>query len=143
VDAEARALTTLVPEAARAVETTLDTASRLLERLEALQAYLQAEIGKTTVIARTKRQLFGRVALARLLQEDLLEDEEVYLLPILRKQLSEAGQLELLRLLLIDQDAELQDTMIAWIAEDVTDPERQLLSTLTSRLAPHGYPNVR
>ena len=36
------------------------------------------------MIARTKRQLFGRVALARLLQEDLLEDEEAYLLPVLR-----------------------------------------------------------
>ena len=63
-----------------------------------------------------------------------------YLLPILRKQLSEAGQLELLRLLLIDQGNELQDTMIAWIAEDVTDPERQILTTLTSRLIPAPSP---
>ena len=44
-------------------------------------------------------------------------------------------QLEFLRLLLIDQDAEPQDTMVEWIAQDVTDPERQALATLTPRLA--------
>ena len=135
VEAEERALTTLVPEVAHAWETAAGTARQLLERLEALQTYIQTEIGKTIVIARTKRQLFGRVALARLLQEDLLEDEEACLLPVLRTRLSEARQLEILRLLLIDQDAEPQDTMVAWIAQDVTDLQRQALATLTARLA--------
>ena len=135
VEAEERALTTLVPEAAHAWETAAGTARQLLERLEALQTYIQTEIGKTIVIARTKRQLFGRVALARLLQEDLLEDEEACLLPVLRTRLSEARQWDLLRLLLIDQDAEPQDTMVAWIAQDVTDLQRQALATLTARLA--------
>jgi hypothetical protein len=135
VETEERVLTTLVPEAARAWETTAGTARQLLERLEALQAYIQTEIGKTIVIARTKRQLFGRVALARLLQEDLLEDEETDLLPVLRTRLSEARQWDLLRLLFIDQDAAPQDTMVAWIAQDVTDLQRQTLVSLTTRLA--------
>ena len=136
MEAEERALTALVPEVARRVGNHVaGTARQLLERLEALQTYLQTEIGKTIVIARTKRQLFGRVALARLLQEDLLEDEEACLLPVLRTRLSEARQWEILRLLLIDQDAEPPDTMVAWIAQDVTDPERQALATLTTRLA--------
>jgi hypothetical protein len=135
IEVEERVLTTRVPEAARVWETTAGTARQLLEHLETLQAYLQTEIGKTTMIARTKRQLFGRVALARLLQEDLLEDEETCLLPVLRTQLSEARQWDLLRLLLIDQDAEPQDTMVAWIAQDVTAPQRQALATLTTRLA--------
>ena len=87
------------------------------------------------MIARTKRQLFGRVALARLLQEDLLEDEEVCLLPVLRTRLSEARQWDILRRLLIDQDAEPQDTMVAWIAQDVPAPQRQALASLTTRLA--------
>ena len=135
VEAEDRALTALVSEVAGTWEHVARTAGQVLERLEALQTYLQTEIGKTMVIARTKRQLFGRVALARLRQEDLLEDEEARLLPVLRTQLSEARQLALLRLLLLDQDAELPDTMVAWIAQDVTDPERQALVTLTTRLA--------
>jgi hypothetical protein len=135
VETEERVLPTLVPEAARAWETTAGTARQLLERLEALQTYLQTEIGKTIVIARTKRQLFGRVALARLLQEDLLEDEETDLLPVLRTRLSEARQWDLLRLLFIDQDAAPQDTMVAWIAQDVTDLQRQTLVSLTTRLA--------
>jgi hypothetical protein len=134
VEAEERALTALVPEVAHVWETTADTARQLLERLEALQTYLQTELGKTIVIARTKRQLFGRVALARLLQEDLLEDVEVCLLPVLRTRLSEARQWDLLRLLLIDQDAEPEDTMVAWIAPDVTGQERRALTTLTTRL---------
>lgn len=135
VEAEEMALTALVSEVARAWEYVASTARQVLERLEALQTYLQTEIGKTIVIARTKRQLFGQVALARLLQEDLLEDEEAHLLPVLRTRLSEARQLEIIRLLLIDQDAEPSDTMVAWIAQDVTDPERQALATLTTRLA--------
>jgi len=134
VEAEECALTTLVPEVAYVWETTAGTARQLLERLEALQTYLQTEIGKTMVIARTKRQLFGRVALVRLLQEDLIEDEEVCLLPVLRTRLSEARQWEMLRRLFIDRDAAPQDTMIAWIAQDVTDPQRQALATLTTRL---------
>jgi len=134
VEAEERALPALVPEVADAWETPSGTARQLLERLEALQTYLQTEISKTMVIARTKRQLFGRVALARLLQEDLLEDEEAYLLPVLRTRLSEARQWDILRLLLIDQDAAPQDTMIAWIAQDMTGSERRVLTSLTTRL---------
>ena len=84
------------------------TARQLLERLEALQTYLQTEISKTMVIARTKRQLCGRVALARLLQEDLIEG---CLLPVLRTRLSAARQWEILRWLLINQDAAPEDTM--------------------------------
>lgn len=134
VEAEARALTTLIPEGARVWAHVTGMASQVLERLEALQAYLQTEIGKTIVIARTKRQLFGRVALARLRQEDLLEDEETHLLPALRTQLGEASQLDVLRLLLIDQDAASADAMVAWIVQNVTAPERQALATLMARL---------
>ena len=111
VEAEERVLTALVPEVADAWATTAGTARQLLERLEALQTYLQTEISKTMVIARTKRQLCGRVALARLLQEDLIEDEEGCLLPVLRTRLSAARQWEILRWLLINQDAAPEDTM--------------------------------
>jgi hypothetical protein len=144
VEAEERALTALVPELVDAWATTAGTARPLLERLEALQTYLQTEISKTVVIARTKRQLFGRVALARLLQEDLIEDEEACLLPVLWTRLSEARQLEILRRLLIDQDAEPEDTIMAWIAPDITDPERRFLTTLTTRLVgPPSAPPLR
>ena len=127
VEAEERALTTLVPEVAHVWETTAGMARQLLERLEALQTYIQTEISKTMVIARTKRQLFGWVALARLLQEDLIEDEEACLLPVLQARLSEARQWDMLHQLFIDQDTEPQDTIVAWIAQDVTDPQRQAL----------------
>lgn len=136
VEAAERALPALLPEVADVWETTAGTARQVLERLETLQDYLHTEIGKTIVIARTKRQLFGRVALARLLQEDLLEDEETCLLPLLRTRLSTARQFALLRLLLIDQDAAPQDTLAAWIAQDVTDRERQALAVLTTHLSP-------
>ena len=43
VEAEERALTALVPEVAHVWETTADTARQLLERLEALQTYIQTE----------------------------------------------------------------------------------------------------
>ena len=47
----------------------------------------------------------------RVLQENLIEDEEGCLLPVLRTRLSAARQWEILRWLLINQDAAPEDTM--------------------------------
>jgi hypothetical protein len=133
-EAEETSLMALLPDVSLAWKKAASAAGQLMDRMEALQTYLQAEIGKTMVIARTKRHLFGRVALLRILQEDLLEDEEERLLPALRAQLSEARQLEMIRPLLIDQDAAQHAAMPKWIAQDVTAPERQALAALTVRL---------
>ena len=52
------------------------------------------------VIARTQRHLFGTVVTARIAQDDHLEEEEAFVLPVIRRQLSDAQQRTIVRHLL-------------------------------------------
>ena len=87
------------------------------------------------VIPRTRRQLFGRVVALRIAQDDLLEDEEAFVLPVIRQCLSEAQQLEIVRRLLIAQRAENERWVLDWVARALTVTERQLLAALEARFA--------
>ena len=72
----------------------------LLEGLEELQICLHEELGRTIVIPRTQRQLFGKVINLLIAQADLLEEEEDTLLPVIRRQMRPEQQLEIIRRLL-------------------------------------------
>jgi hypothetical protein len=113
------------------------TTHRALEaRLEEVQSCLCEEIGRTFLIARTRRHLFGKVVAARLAQEDHLEEEEAVLLPLLRRRLAEPRQLEIVRQLLIDQEAADHCWILDWLAPHLSGEEQRWLSTLLGRLAP-------
>src|SRR5215510_10453428 len=64
----------------------------LADRLEDVQHCLTEEIGRTMLIARTQRHLFGFVVQARIAQDDHLEEEEAFILPVVRRQLSAEQQ---------------------------------------------------
>jgi hypothetical protein len=74
--------------------------------------------------------LRSKVIALRILQDDLLEDEEEHVLPVMRQRLSEAEQFELMRHLLIDVEAEDQTAILDWVKQDVTAPEQQFLDGL-------------
>lgn len=102
-------------------------------QLDALHAYLHDDIARTLVIPRTQRQLRGKIIALRIVQDDLLEDEEETLLPLLRQQLSEAQQWALIQALLIDEEASDRHAMVAWVTQALTPPEQQWLATLLER----------
>jgi hypothetical protein len=131
---EDRYVTTRLPDAAPAREHELGH-QRILEMMEDLQTYLQEELRRTMVIARTKRQVWKQVMLLLLAQEDILEEEEESMLPVLRHQLSPAQQLELVQHLLLDQESEEAGWMLDWITQNLTATERQLLADLEARFA--------
>ena len=55
--------------------------SELMEKLEDVMDCLNGEIGRTRVIARTQRHLYGKVVALRICQDDHLESEEAFVLP--------------------------------------------------------------
>jgi hemerythrin-like domain-containing protein len=102
----------------------------LMERLEDLQTYLHAELGRMIVIPRTQRQLRSKVIALGIVQDDLFEAEEECVLPVIRQHISAAQQLEFMRRLLVDEEAEEPGDMLDWVAQDCTATEQQWLADL-------------
>jgi hypothetical protein len=105
----------------------------LLEGLEDLQGCLHEELGRMVVIPRTQRQLFGKVIALLIAQADLLEEEEEIVLPVIRQQISEEQQIEMARRLLLDLDSEDERWMLDWVAQNISETERQALEQLVVR----------
>jgi len=103
---------------------------QVMAMLEDLQTYLHTELKRMIVIPRTQRQLRGKVIALGIAQDDLLEDEEERVLPVIRQCISAARQLELIRSLLVDEEAAEPGDVPAWMAQDVTAPEQQWLAAL-------------
>ena len=105
----------------------------LLEGLEELQICLHEELGRTIVIPRTQRQLFGKVIHLLIAQADLLEEEEDTLLPVIRRQMRPEQQLAITRRLLLDPDSEDDRWMLDWMEQHLSETERQVLASLVAR----------
>ncbi len=105
----------------------------VLAMLEDLQTYLQADLGRMIVIPRTQRQLRSRVIALRIAQEDLLEEEEERVLPLVRQHMEAPQQLDLIRHLLIDDEAEEQTEILEWVAQELSQDERRMLADLHVR----------
>jgi len=105
----------------------------LAEQLESLQADLDAEVGLTLPLARTQRHLYGKVVTLRIAQDDHFEEEEAFVLPLIRQRIREEEQLEMARRLLIDEEAADRRWVFDWLAGELTPTERQLLADLVAR----------
>jgi hypothetical protein len=130
-EAEDAHMTPLLPAATAARECEA-AHRRLAERLEAIQVCLTEEIGRTMLIARTQRHLFGTVVLARIAQDDHLEEEEAFVLPVVRRQLSVEQQREIISHLLVDQAAEDSGWPLDWLSDHLTPGQRRLVADLTA-----------
>jgi len=131
-ETEDRYMTVLLPDSKPAREN--EVAHRgLAERLEEVQADLHEAIERAVVSARTQRHLYGKVVALRIAQDDHFEEEEAFVLPLIRQRIGEAQQLEMARRLLIDQDAEDMRWILDWVAGDLTPTQQQWLAGLADR----------
>jgi hypothetical protein len=97
------------------------------------------------LIARTQRHLFGAVVLARIAQDDHLEEEEAFILPVIRRELSAAQQGQIIRHLLIDQEAEDPRWHLDWLHETLPLREGRLVADLAAgftEVCPGGRPAI-
>lgn len=107
----------------------------LIEKAKEVEEVLKREMGEERVVARTRRHLYRRVMAMRILEFDHFENEEAFVCSIVRDQMTESEQLEVVRLLLIDDAADDRRWIIDWVANELSASERELLSDLESRFA--------
>ena len=105
----------------------------LIKSAEEVQEILTREMGQEKVIARTRRNLYRKVMAMRILEFDHFENEEAFVCPLVRDQMSEQQQLDLVKRLLVDESAEDPRWVIDWVAEEIKPNERQLLADLETR----------
>jgi hypothetical protein len=106
----------------------------VINKLQDVMDVLDEEIGSQALIPRTKRHLFEKVVNARVTQDDHFENEEAFILPIIRDNWSETEQLDLVKILLIDAESDNKRWFIDWMVPYLTDNEKHLLNALETRL---------
>ena len=105
----------------------------IVEQMADVEEILRWEIGETRVVARTRRHLYRRVLGLRVLEFDHFENEEAFVIPIVRERMSEQQQLGVVKHLLIDEEAEDPRWVIDWVASELDEDQRKLLSNLEAR----------
>ncbi|MCH7626801.1 MAG: hypothetical protein IIC83_12835 [Chloroflexi bacterium] len=110
------------------------THMELLEAIEDVLEILNSEIGKTSIITRTKQHLSRQVVTLRIVQEDHLETEEMLVMPLLRAKMSEADQLRAAGAMLLDPDADDPHWVLDWVSSALSQEHQRLLSQLEPRL---------
>ena len=107
----------------------------LSHNLQEVEDLLKKEIGKDKVTARTRRHLYQRVMALRVLEYDHFENEEAFVLPLVREGFSEEQQLEMVERLLFDGNTENPRWIIDWMASELAPTQRGLLLDLEKRLS--------
>ena len=105
----------------------------LVDSAKEIQEILTREMGRDKVITRTRRHLYRKVMDMRILEFDHFENEEAFVCSLVRDQMSEQQQLDLVKRLLVDESAEDPRWVIDWVAEELKPNERQLLADLEAR----------
>ena len=106
----------------------------LTAKLQGVLAVLYQEVGKTRLVARTKQHLYASVVALRTAQDDHLDHEEAFVLPVIQERMSEAQQFEVARHLLLGQGAQDPRWILTWIAQYLTPRERTLLANFEVRI---------
>jgi hypothetical protein len=83
VEVEDHYLTTWFPDTAPA-QAPEGGPGQVITMLEDLQTYLHIDLGRMIVIPRTQRQLRSKVIALGIVQDDLLEEEEEGVLPVIQ-----------------------------------------------------------
>ena len=105
----------------------------LEERFHEVEDALKEVLGEKKVTARTIRHIHSRLLGVRILELDHFENEEAFVCPLVRDEIDEAGQLSMVRRLLIDDSAEDPRWVIDWVRSELDPAEQALLEELETR----------
>ena len=105
----------------------------LVEKAQEVEKVLIDAMGERKVIGRTRRHLYMRVMSLRVLEFDHFENEEEFVLPLVRDRFSTDQQLDLASRLLMGDEADDPRWIIDWVAREIDDEERKLLADLESK----------
>ena len=107
----------------------------VINKLQDVMDVLDEEIGQQALIPRTKRHLFEKVVNARVTQDDHFENEEAFILPIIREHWSEEEQLALVKILLLDNESDNPRWFIEWMTPYLSQNEKALLDDLEQKVS--------
>lgn len=105
----------------------------LEERFHEVEAALKDVLGEKKVTARTIRHIHSRLIGVRILELDHFENEEAFVLSLVRDEMDEAQQLNIVRRLLIDESAEDPRWIIDWVYSELDSEDKALLQDLEIR----------
>lgn len=100
---------------------------QLLEKLEDVLSVLNDEISKTSLVARTRRHLYGKIVALRICQDDHLESEEYLVLPEIETNLDMEQKKTLVNRLLIDNDSDDPQWILDWMKTRSTQKDADVL----------------
>ena len=109
---------------------------QLMGRVDEVKEILARALGEDRVVARTRRHLHNRVTALRTMEYDHFENEEAFVLPLVRERLSQAQQLDVARRLIIEDEAEDPRWVIDWVVSELDQAGRDAIAGLASRFAP-------
>ncbi|MDA0263074.1 MAG: hemerythrin domain-containing protein [Chloroflexi bacterium] len=124
-----------VKESVRAAAFTLEEEQHkeLEDRFHEVEDALCKVLGDKKVTARTIRHIHSRVMRVRILELDHFENEEAFVCPLVRDEIDEAGQLYIVRRLLIDDSAKDPRWVIDWVHSELDEADQALLEDLEAR----------
>ncbi len=105
----------------------------LEERFHEVEAALKDVLGEKKVTARTIRHIHSRLIGVRILELDHFENEEAFVLSLVRDEMDESQQLNIVRRLLIDESAEDPRWIIDWVYSELDPEDQALLKDLENR----------
>ena len=92
-----------------------------------------AALGNRRVAARTRRHLYRKLMALRVLELDHFENEEAFVVSLVRQEMDETQQLDLVKRLLIDESADNPRWVIDWLTSELGPGERDLVAGLEKR----------
>ncbi|MBM3934728.1 MAG: hypothetical protein FJ319_10580 [SAR202 cluster bacterium] len=107
---------------------------KLMEKLEDVLGALNDEVGKTRLVARTKRYIYGKVVELRITQDDHFESEEAFVLPYVRERMGFGQQALIARSLLVDEGSDTPDWVMGFVTERITESECAALKAYVASL---------
>jgi hypothetical protein len=107
----------------------------LAEKAESAAQALQQALGESRVLARTRRHLYQKVMALRIAEFDHFENEQSFVLPLVRDQMSPEQELELVRKLLFEDDADDPRWIIDFLYGVLESEDGELLKQLESSFA--------
>ena len=96
----------------------------LEERFHNVKTTLKEGLGEKRVTVRTIRHIHSRLIGVRILELDHFENEEAFIISLVANEIGEAGQLDIVHRLLIDEAAEDPRWVIDWVYSEL-DPAEQ------------------
>ena len=108
---------------------------KLLTALQDILDVMDGESGKNKLVTRTLRHLYGKVVALRICQDDHFESEEALVLPEVEARFSTEEKKEIVRKLLLDEEAAKPTWVMDWVIKNTDPLERERLIDIQHTMA--------